>query len=219
MCLISLHDIEHSIAHFYLDAHLEPLVVDVETGSDFKGAVETACDQVVDVFVALIVGLLVAFLRSEVEFRVYATDEVGAHIVETLRAVFDVHWELDKSREDGFVVDGVEPHAAVVVGDGDGVGDVSVGEAQRGDEAQVEISAKAFAADDTHGETGHDVAFHVIHADGSRVFAADWSHGPRAGGELEVLVVVNGSDGVHHLVEAQKETEVVRLLLVFRQVG
>ena len=62
LCLASFHDIEHSVAHFYLDAHLEPLVVDVETGSDFEGAVETAGDQIVDVFVAAAVGLLVAFL-------------------------------------------------------------------------------------------------------------------------------------------------------------
>lgn len=62
LCLVSFHDIEHSVAHFYLDSHLEPLVVDVETCSDFKGAIEAAGDQIVDVFVAAAVGLLVAFL-------------------------------------------------------------------------------------------------------------------------------------------------------------
>lgn len=127
-------------------------------------------------------------------------------------------WKFDKCSENRFVVDGVESHAAVLVLDGDGVGNVSVGETQRGDEAQVEIFAEAFAADDAYGEAGHDVGFDVIDADGLRGFATDRSHGPSAWRELKVLVVVNGLDGVHHLVESQQKTEVVRLLLVFRQV-
>ena len=56
------HDVEDAIAHFDFNAHLEPLVVDVETGTKFTSKVETLCDEVVDEFVAITVGFLVVLL-------------------------------------------------------------------------------------------------------------------------------------------------------------
>ena len=126
--------------------------------------------------------------------------------------------KFDESGENGLVVDGVESHASVFVFDGYGVRDVSVGKAQRGDEAQVEISAQTFAADDAYGEAWHDVALYVIDTDGLRGLAADGAHGPGRGGVFLVLVVVNSLDGVHHLVESQQKTEMIGFLLVFWQV-
>ena len=43
-----LHDVEQTVAHFHLNAHFEPLVVNIESRAKFSGAVEAFCDEVVD---------------------------------------------------------------------------------------------------------------------------------------------------------------------------
>ena len=48
-----LHDVEDTIAHFDLNAHLEPLVVDVETGAQLASHIKAFGDQVVDEFFAI----------------------------------------------------------------------------------------------------------------------------------------------------------------------
>ena len=56
------HDVEYAITHFDLNAHLEPLVVNIEAGTKFTSKVETFRDKVVDEFVAIAIGFLVVLL-------------------------------------------------------------------------------------------------------------------------------------------------------------
>ena len=85
-----LHDIEETIAHLDFNAQLEPLVVDVETGTQFRGTIEAFGYQVVDEFIAFYVGFLVVLLRGEVKFRVDAAKDIGPNVVVTLGTVLDV---------------------------------------------------------------------------------------------------------------------------------
>ena len=95
----------------------------------------------------------------------------------------------------------------------------ALAEAQRGDETQVEIASQTLAAKDTHGKTRCLLCFNVenikVLGAGDAVVAVR----PGIGRLREVLVVFNRLDGIAHLVESQKETKMIRLLLVFGQVG
>ena len=156
-----LHDVEDAVAHFHLNAHLEPLVVDVETDTEFACEIETLCYEVVDERLSLCIGHLVIFLRGQVEFGVDAAKNVGSDVVVTLRAVLDVEWELNECGADRLGESSRIP-VVVKVLNGNVVAHFALAETQRGDEAQVEIAAKTFAADDAYGETWCLQGFHVI---------------------------------------------------------
>ena len=156
-----LDDVEEPVAHLDLDAQLEPLVVDVEAGTRLSGAVEALGDQVVDELVAVDVGFLVVFLRSEVEFRVDTGKDIGSDVVVTLRAVLDVQRELYEGGADGFG-DGLHVDVAVDAFDGDIVYHFTFTETQRGDETQVEIPTETLGAENAHGEAWRLTGLYVI---------------------------------------------------------
>ena len=212
-----LHDVHDSVTHFDLNAHLEPLVVNVEARTKFGGEIEAFRDQVVDKLVAEPVGFLIVFLRGKVEFWVDATHDVSPDIVVTLRAVLDVERKLNEGSSDGFG-DGFHVDVAVFAFHGDVVLHPSLAEAERGDETQVEIAAKSLAADDAHGEARSLLGLNVVDIKAFRVGWAVVAIGPRVGGLGDVLVVLNGFDGIAHLVESQQKTEMIRLLFVFGQI-
>ena len=212
-----LHDVEQTVAHFDLNTHLEPLVVDVEAGTDFSSHIEAFGDQVVDELVALSVGLLVVFLRGQVDFRVDAAHQVSTDVVVTFRTVFDVEREFDEGGADR-LGEGFHGDFAIQVFDSDIVTHASLAEAQRGDETQVEIATKAFAANDAHGETRRLQGLNVVDIEVLRDRDVVVAIGPRVGGLGDILVVLNSLNGIHHLVVSQQESEMVRLLLVFGQV-
>lgn len=171
-----LHDVEQPVAHLDLDAHLEPLVVDVETGTQLGGTVEALGDEVVDEFLS-VDAFLVVFLGSQVKFGIDAAKDIGSNVVVSLRAVFDVEWELDEGGADGF---GERLHldVAVEVLDGDVVAHATFAETERRDETQVEISAEALAPDDAHGEAWRQQGLHVVHIEALRVLDAVRAVGP-----------------------------------------
>ena len=215
-----LHDVEDAVAHFHLNAHLEPLVVDVETDTEFACEIETLCYEVVDERLSLCIGHLVILLRGQVEFGVDAAKNVGSDVVVTLRAVLDVERELNEGGADRLGESSRIP-VVVKVLNGNVVAHFALAETQRGDEAKVEIAAKAFAADDAHGEARCLQGFHIIDIEVSCVGDAVMTLGvgPRVGGLGQVLVVFNGLDGVAHLVVGQQETEMVWLVFVVGQVA
>ncbi len=59
---VVFHDVKDSIAHFDFDAHLEPLVIDVKTGTKFSSKVKAFRDEVINEFIAITIGFLVVLL-------------------------------------------------------------------------------------------------------------------------------------------------------------
>ena len=94
----------------------------------------------------------------------------------------------------------------------------TLAKAQGRNETQIEIAAQSFAAYDANGKTRCLCGLQIVNIDVSGGGDAVVSVGPGVGRLRDVLVALNRFDGVTHLVESQQETEMVRLLFVFRQV-
>ena len=75
------YDIKETVAHLHFDAHLEPLVVNVEAGANLGRTVEAFGDEVVDEFISMGIGQLIVFLRGKVDLGIDAAKNIRTDVV------------------------------------------------------------------------------------------------------------------------------------------